>query len=248
MTAVELATRTWGSGKRRALLVHGITSDGGTWWRIGPLLAKDGFTVTAVDLRGHGASPRGGAAYNLSDYVADFARTEDPWDLVVGHSLGGAVLLQCAIQDPLFTSRLVLEDPWLVTLTLHPLYIGEAVLESADAMRHGNPSWTDEDIDVKVAALARVDPNVANGPFSNPWDLRSGLGTINVPTLLIGADPSYDALVDLAMGEAAAAANPLVTYTVMTGFGHSIHREGWQPYASLVSWFAGSAGDQAKDR
>jgi pimeloyl-ACP methyl ester carboxylesterase len=100
MSALPLATRNWGSGDRTALLIHGITSDGGTWWRLGPALAAEGYTVSAVDLRGHGDSPRA-AIYGLADYVDDVtALGTAPWDLVVGPSLGGAIALSAAAARP----------------------------------------------------------------------------------------------------------------------------------------------------
>lgn len=56
---MQLHTREWGTGDRTALLVHGIMSDSRTWRRVGPALAERGYRVLAVDLRGHGRSPRG---------------------------------------------------------------------------------------------------------------------------------------------------------------------------------------------
>src|SRR5262249_11181288 len=57
--AMKLNVREWGTGDRTAVLIHGITSDSGSWWRFGPDLAARGYHVLAPDLRGHGLSPRG---------------------------------------------------------------------------------------------------------------------------------------------------------------------------------------------
>jgi pimeloyl-ACP methyl ester carboxylesterase len=79
-----LATRAWEDGadpsRPLAVLVHGVTSSSRTWWRVGPALARRGFRVLAVDLRGHGASPRPVAA---ADLAADVAET-------VADAAGGA--------------------------------------------------------------------------------------------------------------------------------------------------------------
>ena len=56
---VALTTSVWGTGPRRALLLHGLSSAGSTWWREAPELADLGFTVVAPDLRAHGTSPKG---------------------------------------------------------------------------------------------------------------------------------------------------------------------------------------------
>jgi pimeloyl-ACP methyl ester carboxylesterase len=74
-----LATRAWGGGADRsrplAVLVHGVTSSSRTWWRVGPALAERGYRVLAVDLRGHGASPRPVAGLAAADLAADVAET-----------------------------------------------------------------------------------------------------------------------------------------------------------------------------
>ena len=39
----ELRARTWGTGERVAVLVHGMTTDSGSWWHVGPMLAGRGY-------------------------------------------------------------------------------------------------------------------------------------------------------------------------------------------------------------
>ncbi|MBT8213274.1 MAG: alpha/beta hydrolase, partial [Acidimicrobiia bacterium] len=56
---VEMMCRTWGSDPRNALLLHGVSSDSGGWWRLGPDVATLGYSVVAPDFRGHGSSPPG---------------------------------------------------------------------------------------------------------------------------------------------------------------------------------------------
>ncbi|MDQ2964844.1 MAG: alpha/beta hydrolase, partial [Chloroflexota bacterium] len=54
---IPFATVEWGEpGDPPVLLVHGVTSLTGTWWRIGPALAAAGYLVIAIDLPGHGAT------------------------------------------------------------------------------------------------------------------------------------------------------------------------------------------------
>ena len=72
----------------KALLIHGLSSNSSTWWRIRAALEADGWEVTAPDLRGHGTSAPA-ASYRLTDYAADLPT--GPWDLIIGHSLGGAI-------------------------------------------------------------------------------------------------------------------------------------------------------------
>lgn len=73
---MKLNTREWGTGDRLALLVHGIMSDHRSWRSVGPALAGRGYRVIAVDLRGHGASPRGEGAAPVDRYGPEhYART-----------------------------------------------------------------------------------------------------------------------------------------------------------------------------
>lgn len=53
-----LHTREWGSGDRTALLVHGMFGSSESWTRVGEALAARGFRAVAIDLPGHGQSPR----------------------------------------------------------------------------------------------------------------------------------------------------------------------------------------------
>jgi len=76
------------------ILVHGITESRHAWDPLVGPLAED-FKVIAVDLRGHGESERR-APYDVTTLAADVhsvaaaAGAIDP--LLVGHSLGGAVV------------------------------------------------------------------------------------------------------------------------------------------------------------
>lgn len=76
-------------------LVHGITESRRTWDPLFPKFLAAGYRVVAVDLRGHGDSSRV-APYDLATMAGDLGAVlaaEGADDaLVVGHSLGGAVV------------------------------------------------------------------------------------------------------------------------------------------------------------
>ena len=76
---------------------------------MGPALVGRGFQVLAVDLRGHGASPRTVAGLSVAGLAADVAATvgDEPVDLLVGHSLGALVALELVGRRPGFARRLV---------------------------------------------------------------------------------------------------------------------------------------------
>ncbi len=90
---MQLATHTHGNGQRRIALVHGLGVDATTWEPlIDEILAHVDATILAPDLRGHGTSARADS-YSLEAFANDLVETlPRGLDLVVGHSLGGAVL------------------------------------------------------------------------------------------------------------------------------------------------------------
>ncbi|WP_374968514.1 alpha/beta fold hydrolase [Terrabacter sp. BE26] len=117
MAAVPLHARRWGSPGARppALLVHATGESAGDWAQVAEGLAGDRLVV-AVDLRGHGSSPRPGR-YALTELAEDLEAVAEglasqygrPVD-VVAHSLGGLVACLLASRRPQLVHRLVLED------------------------------------------------------------------------------------------------------------------------------------------
>ncbi len=95
------------------VLVHGITSSARTWSAVAPLLERD-HTVIAPDLAGHGHSAKPRGDYSLGAHASGIrdllAVLGIPRATVVGHSLGGGIVMQFAYQFPERVQRLVLVD------------------------------------------------------------------------------------------------------------------------------------------
>lgn len=92
---MRLHSRTTGSGEHHVGLIHGLGASSATWQPlIERMLATGRFTVTTLDLRGHGESDRA-SSYSLDELAGDVVDAL-PQGLhsVVGHSLGGAVLVR----------------------------------------------------------------------------------------------------------------------------------------------------------
>ncbi len=73
-------------------------------------LAREGFRITAPDLRGHGGSPSPPNPWSIDDFASDVARVvgSGPGQaLVVGVGLGGATALALALGHPGLVTGLV---------------------------------------------------------------------------------------------------------------------------------------------
>lgn len=101
--SVSLHVETAGRGPDVALL-HGWGLHGGVWGDVAASLARS-FTVHAVDLPGHGRSPR--VAGGLDGWVTALAEALPPAHLV-GWSLGGQLALALAASRPWQVRSLVL--------------------------------------------------------------------------------------------------------------------------------------------
>ncbi len=83
------------------VLIHGVGLRAEAWAAIFPLMAHE-FTIYAVDMPGHGASPLAGVT-GLSDYVVRIAAFVDALDglvCVAGHSMGAMIALELAEVRP----------------------------------------------------------------------------------------------------------------------------------------------------
>ena len=94
------------------IILHGLFGMLNNWQTIAKKLAKN-FLVYAVDLRNHGRSPHN-AVFNYSVMADDLqAFMESQWIYeahLIGHSMGGKVAMQFALNYPDLVSRLVVVD------------------------------------------------------------------------------------------------------------------------------------------
>ena len=101
----ELFVRDSGGTGQPVLLVHGWMFPSDLNWAVtyGPL-ARAGYRVLAMDLRGHGRGLRGPAPFRLQDCADDAAgvlrELGVPGALVVGYSMGGPVTQLLARRHP----------------------------------------------------------------------------------------------------------------------------------------------------
>jgi pimeloyl-ACP methyl ester carboxylesterase len=88
-----------GAGEKTVVFVHGWSCDRSYWDLQVPYFAEN-YTVVAVDLPGHGESSYNREEWNMEAFGEDVAAVVEGLDLrnvvLVGHSMGGAVILTAA--------------------------------------------------------------------------------------------------------------------------------------------------------
>lgn len=188
--------------------------------------------MTAPDLRGHGLSPRTDS-FGFQDYAADVLAIGDGWDAVVGHSLGGAVAVTAQAGNPDWASGLVLQDP---ALTMGPTPRSEVIEWLTDGYRKpptpaavaaANPRWHPDDVLTKVKATEQSSVEMVLATIADvwPWNVLDDMAKIAAPTVILGSDPAFGALVPVDLGESLATQMPNVTYEMIPGSSHSAHRD-----------------------
>ncbi|MCC5578327.1 alpha/beta fold hydrolase [Microtetraspora sp. AC03309] len=228
-----LHTREWGSGDRVAVLIHGIMADSRCWWRVGPALAEHGYRVIAVDLPGHGDSPRAGD-YTPELYASSVLESVPAApDLAIGHSLGG-LTLSVAVER-LMPGKAIYSDPAFRLPKVDGVDLGAMMAAAKDQtvemVRQVHPGWSAEECALEVEMLAKWDPATAlaldsfAGPDFTPEPV--------VPSLVQLADPS-----DLVSREFAdALASKGFEVRVVKGAEHTIHRHLFDDFmAGLEGW------------
>jgi pimeloyl-ACP methyl ester carboxylesterase len=237
-----------------AVLVHGVTSSSRTWWRVGPALVGRGFRVLAVDLRGHGASPRTVAGLSVADLADDVAETvgDSPVELLVGHSLGALVALELVGRRPGVARRLVVEDPpgpssvdWAALAAGIEADTGRARTDPAALRREmeaANPTWPPGEAERRLADLADCDGQAVADALRGgvAFDLAALLASAPVPTLLLLGEEALGSNLTGLDRKAAVEALRDGTARVLPA-GHSLHREVLDPWlAAFDAWRSGS--------
>jgi lipase len=108
----DLRVLQWGTGKRVAVAVHGITASGMSWQAVARHMPPD-WTLAAPDLRGRGHSRDLPGPYGLDRHVADVVavlRHFGGRPVLAGHSMGAYVALLARDAHPELVRRLVLID------------------------------------------------------------------------------------------------------------------------------------------
>lgn len=239
----------WGDGPTHIVLLHGITSNARTWWRVAPVLANLGYTITAFDMPGHGESNMI-STHDIPSIAQHIASAITALGIVkpsiVGHSWGGATAIHLAHLD--IASRITLIDPAIQMNPEHGAQVIDRYAEGVGDAPHQTTSWLTArhklwhrcDVVWKAEALSQCRREAVAGLFlhSGTWDLTNMVTTITAPTLCLVAAPAATVIpIASQLTIQQAFQQHTMRYVQVDGTDHNMFRGGFDTtMPHLINW------------
>ena len=226
---VSIHYETTGRGRPALVLVHCWTCDSGLWQDQVPRLARTHQVVT-LDLAGHGRSGRTRKDYTMEAFGEDVKAVADRLKLdrmvLVGHSMGGAVILEAAKRLGNRVVGLVPVDTLLDVEQSEDPAETDAAMARMRADYKGQttsfirqyllaPTTPPAVADRVLAATTGFPPEIALSALRNNWIYKAapGFDAIKVPIVAVNGDrfptnfeanrrhaPQFDALIIKGVG------------------------------------------------
>jgi len=199
------------------VMIHGVSASLHDWDDLVPELAQNGYASYALDLLGHGDSPKPKSrAYHIDWVFEHFLhwmtslRLTEP-AIVIGHSLGGYIALEYARRFSAWTRGLILVNPFyslsqlpfLLRRTYHhptlssmislqlPEWMFRLVVD-VTSIGMGHSSGALHALPEHIRAQTALDyTRTASGVYNVPntmCDLTGYLSSISLPTLVVWGD------------------------------------------------------------
>lgn len=218
------------------LLIHGIGASGEDWEFQVPALVPS-RRVIVPDLRGYGRSGHRGP-YSIERFAADLYALLDRLGVqqcdIVGHSMGGAVALQMAIDAPQRVRKLVICDSLPSFKPDSPkkwgLFFYRMFMMAVFGPRLLSRAVNERLFPAPEQAALRQRVATRNGarntrrvylqtlPQLVRWSLRERLVELRMPVMIVMAEHDYFPVAD---GQAYAAAIPGARFELLQGLHHS---------------------------
>lgn len=186
-------------------IAHGIGAHGGAFTNVGQAWAEQGVAVYAIDLRGHGLSDGQRGHINAwselvadVDVLLDHIQAEHPGVSLFlwGHSLGGAIAMDVALQGKIPLNGLILIAPALDVGGISPIKIGLGKILSRVWPRFSLDTGIDKTSCSRVSELVKAyyaDPlhhdrgsaRMATEFLTAIARIKSQIGTLQLPVLIL---------------------------------------------------------------
>jgi pimeloyl-ACP methyl ester carboxylesterase len=242
---VAIAWESFGKGEPALVLVHCWSCDRHLWDEVVPRMAKDRRVVT-LDLAGHGESGRNRKEWTIQAFGEDVRAVVEAADLhqvvLVGHSMGGPVILEAARLLPGRVVGLVPVDTGLnVEATNSPQEVAGFIAPFEKDYRGTAERFTREYmftpktdprvVERVVAKNAAAPPEIAIPCLraAMSYDARPALRLVRVPAHAVNADRFPT---DVEANRRHFAAYEL---TLMSGVGHYLMLEDPARFSDLLA-------------
>ncbi len=196
------------------LLVHGLRGESTVLLALARVLVERGYRVVAIDLPGHGRSPRPKPGFDIGRAATLVARATERLlpgpqrPVIVGHSMGGWIVALAALEHPELYSRVVLISSagTIFDPPSYPLLLPRTTSEARGGMPllFDDPPWVPGPI---LWLAAQRDPRTSLDLLRSAADgrylLEGLLGAMVPPALVIWGEG--DRLIPVASGRRIAA-------------------------------------------
>jgi len=241
---VRIAYHAEGSGSPAIVFVHCWACDRHLWDKVVPEFAAR-HRVATLDLAGHGSSGRGRKAWTMEAYGDDVNAVADALKIdhaiLVGHSMGGPVILAATVKMPARVVGLVPVDTLLDVSDsptaaqtdefLKPFRVDFKEACAGFIRKYMVLPTTDPGlVDQIVAKTQEAPPEAAIASLRSAWlfDAARALSAVKVPIHALNAD-HYPT--NLAAERKVA---PQFEATLMTGVGHYLMLEDPTRFTALL--------------
>jgi pimeloyl-ACP methyl ester carboxylesterase len=243
-----------GQGSPALVFIHGWSCDAGYWDAQVKHFAPT-HRVVAIDLAGHGASGVERTAYTMEAFGGDVAAVLQKLELkgaiLIGHSMGGAVIVEAALAAPERVAGLIGIDNFQdVNLTLPPQSIDGFLAAFEADFKPGVTAWVlrmfpanaDSALAAGIAAdMASAPPKVGLSALREllAWfgpRTTESLARLKVPLMCVNADMQPTQV------EPIKALVPGFQLRVLPGRGHFLMREDPAGFNQLLAETVGALG------
>jgi 2-hydroxy-6-oxonona-2,4-dienedioate hydrolase len=243
-----------GKSDQNLILLHGLGGYAERWSNVIPFLAKK-FHLYAPDMIGYGQSDKPTADYTpeyFAKYIFDFMESLGIKNtFMVGTSLGGQVVIECASTQSSIIKKIVLISPAGIMRKSTPVldaYTMAALYPTKEAIKNAYQMMVGEGKQVSEISIERFLNNMSRPNakmvflstllgLKNAPDIFEKLERISVPTLLIWG--KEDKLIPFEYSKQFVSSINNCKFIPMDGCGHSPYVEDPEKLAELMVEFFG---------
>lgn len=243
-----------GGDKPVMIMAHGITDNGFCWKTLADKL-EDHYDIIMYDARGHGLSDAPKQGYTINDHVEDLKGLIDVLEInnpvMLGHSMGGAIVSAFSAKYQEIPKQVILEDPvhfhkkdkedlnelkkMAYNTRKNILQWNKMELEGLVKMARekNHPGWRQEDYIPWAVAKKQASPHLVE-TFKQLGYLGDVFPKIKAPVLILKAETDSG---DMAYNRKLTSLIPKGKIIHIDGAGHNIRRDQPEKAVEYINQF-----------